>query len=274
MKPAMPSQGTPRWKKMTLLTAPPPSPSGNAVGKGRSSVSSTSVKVKKEQQAPIGSQCKAFRLPLPTPGSTGGAQATTTSSYLFSPTGTPDFVKCVAAAPFVPSHPSVPIDDNTWFQLEWKARAKYWQETAEHLVHESDHYQKKSQNLSSQLMFCTQALQNQTEQSGKDQQALLDRLQVVQDENSRLASLLSTYISKARAHDDLKAKVDSLVERDRLSTEEKAGMQAVLDTMSDTLQCYLAKSSDEEDETMFCGGFFAVHPCDGPVAEDSQAGSQ
>ena len=256
MNPTHPMQVPPTssaWRKQQavgILSAPPPSP--------------------------VASSGKSSKRFIPT--------LNTGKGNMMMTAGTPDFVKCVTAIPFVPSLATTSAEPSgteaeknpQWYQLEWQARAMYWQEQAETLGFKADHYKQKSASLASQLGFCTQVLQNQTEQNGKDQTALLERLHVVQAENSRLASLLGTYISKAQAYDELKDKIGRMEERERLSMEEKASMQAVLGTMSDTLTCFLRKDqsevavTSEEDEeaacNQFCGEFFVNHPCDGPNA--------
>lgn len=186
---------------------------------------------------------------------------------------TPDFFSgCVKAAPFIPSVASEEehqVAGYNWSPLEWKARAEYWREQAESLVYKSEHFQTKSAELGVQLGTCTQLLQLQTEQTTKDTQALLDCIQglkaesqktaemlgTVQGENGRLAALLSTYIRKAQAHDDMKGRLDRLV-------EENASLEEVMVSMSCALSGFLKKSSEEAAVDQFCGSFFASHPCD------------
>jgi hypothetical protein len=197
----------------------------------------------------------------------------TTSDQDFLAGGSPDFFReCVRAAPFIPSAASQEehrVGGYNWSPLEWKARAEYWREQAESLVFKSEHFKTKSTELGVQLGTCTLVLQMQTEQTTKDTQKLLDSvrylttqraqsaetLRIVQDENSRLAVLLSTYICKAQAHDDVKARLDR-------SLEEKQAMEKVIESMSAAMSGFLKKGSDEAASDQFCGSFFASHPCD------------
>ena len=199
--------------------------------------------------------------------------AVTTTDQDFLAGGTPDFFReCVKAAPFIPSAASQEehgVRGYNWSPLEWKARAEYWREQAESLVFKSEHFEAKSKELGVQLGTCTQVLQLQTEQTTKDTQKLLDSvrylttqraksaetLRIVQDENSRLAVLLSAYMCKAQAHDDVKARLDR-------SLEEKRAMENVIESMSAAMSGFLKKGSDESASDQFCGSFFASHPCD------------
>ena len=142
---------------------------------------------------------------------------------------TPDFVNCVPRRPTVPYHE----------QGEWKARAEY--------------FEAKSLDLGGRLATSVHLIQAHTEQSNKDKEVLQQQLEVVRAENCRLASMLSCYVKKEQERESV----------DRANAEEKASMQAVLDTMSETLSCYIKKAQEDSAKRRWSGSFFATHPSDG-----------
>lgn len=178
------------------------------------------------------------------PSISAGFQATKVEDThnLRSMFATPDFVNCVSLLP------TFPYDK----QGEWKARAEY--------------FESKSHDLGVRLGTSVHLLQAQADQANKDRRVLEERLAVVQGENCRLASLLSCYIKKDREREDLEAKLALMIKKEQVDAQEKAGMQAVLDNMSDTLASYVKKIQDDSAKRRFNGGFFASYPSDGEGA--------
>lgn len=189
--------------------------------------------------------------------------------------------KAVAAREFVPPPPP-PTDDAiitslgnaAWYQSEeWRGHAMYWRDrstelsqTVEQYKQEvmqlsqtAEHYKQKSAGLGKQLGFCTQVLQTHSDDRKKEVAKLEDQLGVVRAENVRLASLLSTSITKTREYDQLK------FERDRLM-EERDQLRDLVDNMSSTLSGFLSHDYNGDRVIQFSGSVFASHPVDGSGA--------
>lgn len=119
--------------------------------------------------------------------------------------------------------------------------------------------------LAQQLKFCTEVLQTHSENHKKEVAELADKLHIVHEENARLASLLSTSLSKSQVYDKLKFDYDRLM-------DEHGEMRNLVDSMSTTLTCYFDRdrevSGDSRDRAQqFSGGFFASPPCDGGASD-------
>lgn len=176
-------------------------------------------------------------------------------------TGVDEFVPSVSS-----ESSSTGLAMGTWQQSEeWRGHALYWQdqyleqlETARGLENSLEEYRRRSTGLSQQLKFCHGVLQSYEDKHKKEMHDMKEKLQLVVDENSRLASLLGMNIHKGQEYDALQFKYKRL-------SEEHDQLKSLVDSMSTSLSCYLELPSagvGGSRERLFSGEFFAAHPCD------------
>lgn len=179
----------------------------------------------------------------------------------------PDFVKCVTSMPVMyDGLEQRPRSD--WGVNEWKAFAEHMESEAARTALRYKHYKEESKRLGVELGTCIQMLQIHTENREHAHRGLMgnvrklteqaridaDTIQLVRDENMRLASLLSTHLRKSLDYDAVKARLDQVM-------QEKAGLEEVMASMSETLSGFIERGGGggaSVDE--FCSGFFVGTP--------------
>lgn len=190
----------------------------------------------------------------------------------FSVFSTPEFSACVKGPTWVSRKPPpVPQEKKkgtapppTEGETRWKARACYFkhllEDTRNNMGYRLSYFKKKASDNGALYSSCVHLLDMQTQ-----------NLERVQKENDRLAGLIAVYYPKAEDYNNLMAYSKRLEEEKRVHEDERARMQAVIDSMSSSLNTFIRKDIENGGAVsapeQFCSAFFSARPCDGPDAD-------
>jgi hypothetical protein len=103
--------------------------------------------------------------------------------------------------------------------LELRAMLEQKEEEVRRLTFKADYYTNKSHDLGIQLAAAMGALESQTQQNSEDQLYLSRTLDIIREENARLAVMVSHYVKRERDYRSMAEQVDYYARKEKEDRE-------------------------------------------------------